>query len=238
MTAIYRSIRYAWRQFAPEAAHEFVFGGKSIFSKRLLSVKRRLESGASHNEIYDAAYYARYTDEMTVSAVGIVDTINKMLTPKSVIDVGCGSGEVLKRFNDVGIPAKGVDLSEAALGLCRAKGLDVDRFDLEAVNDRLISWNADLVMSLEVAEHLPEPCADRYVDLLCYMARRFVIITAAPPGQGGTDHVNEQPYSYWVGKFDRRGAQFSDALTEQLRHDWKISGVEPSRSRNVMVFSI
>jgi hypothetical protein len=39
-------------------------------------------------------------------------------------------------------------------------------------------------------------------------------MTAAPPGQGGTQHVNEQPKEYWGALFSERG--FRRSLRDEL----------------------
>jgi SAM-dependent methyltransferase len=239
MSWVYRPLKTTWRRLAPETLHDSMFGGKSALSRFVLAIKGQLERGASHDEIYDADYYARYTNEMTASAIGMVDSIIKSISPESVIDVGCGSGEVIQRFRKVGVDACGVELSEAALKICKFKNLTVFRFDLEDVSDELPeTLSADLVISTEVAEHLPVSCADRFVSTLCKLAKRYVIVTAATPGQGGTDHVNEQPYDYWIKKFGCCGAVFLEDLTRQMRNDWNAAGVEASRARNVMVFAL
>jgi SAM-dependent methyltransferase len=232
---IYRSAKAAFRAAIPHQVSSFFFNGRSPISKAILSLKSKMEGSAAHDDIYDRAYYANYTDEMQVSAKGIVASVVKHFNPSSAIDIGCGSGEVLQRFKEAGIAAKGADLSSAALEYCRSKGLDVDRIDLENPND-VRRWQGDVVMSLEVAEHIPASFADHFVRSLIGMANKAVVITGAPPGQGGTDHVNEQPYEYWIEKFDRLGAPYSAELTSALRSEWAASGVEASRSRNVMVF--
>ena len=79
-----------------------------------------------------------------------------------------------------------------------------------------------MVISLEVAEHIPEKFADHFVRTLITMAKKAVVITAAPPGQGGTDHVNEQPYEYWIDRFNLAGASYSRELTEAFRNEWAL----------------
>ena len=94
----------------------------------------------------------------------------------------------------------------------------------------------DVVMSMEVAEHLPEKSAKGYVRLLCECAP-VVVFTAAPPGQGGTDHLNEQLMEYWVGLF-KQHAFFSDLmLVETWRREWAASGkVVAWYTDNLMIF--
>jgi hypothetical protein len=94
----------------------------------------------------------------------------------------------------------------------------------------------DVVVSIEVAEHLPGIVADRYVDLLTRLSR-VVVFTAAPPGQGGADHVNDQPPSYWVTKFQQRGFEHAEELSHRWRESWKAAGdVESWYYKNLMVF--
>jgi hypothetical protein len=56
----------------------------------------------------------------------------------------------------------------------------------------------------EVAEHRDARHADTFVENLT-SASSTVFLTAAEVGQGGLNHVNEQPNSYWIEKFDHRG---------------------------------
>ena len=236
MSITYRIIKKSWRAIAPASFSAFAFGGHSTFSKAMLTLKARLESRADHNEIYDKAYYLKYSDEVARSAIGIVKTIMAHLSPKSIVDIGCGSGEIIRRFGEFGVKSIGLDYSDAALAICRERNLECLKCDLESNTPIATSLSADLVLSTEVAEHLPDAWADRYVDFICQIANRAVVITAATPGQGGTDHVNEQPFSYWIKKFERRGVNYSEEKTLAFRREWAAQDVEESRARNVMVF--
>jgi hypothetical protein len=42
------------------------------------------------------------------------------------------------------------------------------------------------------------------------------VFSAAHPGQGGTGHINEQPKSYWIERFQRAGLTYQTRLTEQI----------------------
>jgi hypothetical protein len=60
--------------------------------------------------------------------------------------------------------------------------------------------------------------------LLCNLLP-FVIIPAAPPGQGGTAHVNEQPHSHWIKKSCDDRYCFDEVQSLQLRTEWKNANV-------------
>lgn len=69
----------------------------------------------------------------------------------------------------------------------------------------------DLAVCLEVAEHLSPAAAGNIVDTLTN-ASDVVWFSAAVPYQGGQNHINEQPLSYWVNLFEARGYVLADVL--------------------------
>ena len=200
----------------------------------LSKIKNRLAYNANHDEIYDADYYEKIEATMSLSAVVIAESILRYFNPKSVVDVGCGTGSLLVQFNNKKINCMGLEYSNIALEMCRDRGLNVKKFDIES--GKLINTRADVVISTEVAEHLPADCASNYVDLLVNISD-IVIITAATPGQGGTDHVNEQQNEYWIDKFYQRGFNYEKDLTMKLRQEWKDGNTESWYYLNAMVFA-
>lgn len=75
----------------------------------------------------------------------------------------------------------------------------------------------DLVISSEVAEHLPEEKAQIFITNLTNHASSIIYFTAAEPGQGGVDHINEQPHEYWIEKFNLNGFIFLKDKSKELR---------------------
>jgi SAM-dependent methyltransferase len=189
-----------------------------------------------HDAIYDSAYFARDVEATAaLSAQAMAESIWADLHPLTVVDVGCGTGALLAALQSRGCAGVGLEYSEAALAYCRERKLDVRKFDLERetlADDRTF----DVAISMEVAEHLPENRADRYIALLTRLAR-VIVFTAAPPGQGGRDHVNEQPASYWIAKFGAAGFTVDDRLSSKWRESWAQGGVVAAwYHRNLMVF--
>lgn len=236
-TIVYVAIKSSYRALVPVRWNARVFGGSSGASRLALRVKGFLEHGVDHNALYDAVYFDRLSREMSRSGSVIAQDIAGRCGQVAVVDVGCGSGEVLMGLRSIRLEAWGLEYSDAAVRLCRSRGLTVHKFDLEG-DEVLDPWvkSVDVVLSTEVAEHLPAECADRYVETCISLSRDWVIITAATPGQGGTDHVNEQPHSYWIDKFACRGLTYCDTDTEEIRAAWAAGGVESARARNVLVF--
>jgi SAM-dependent methyltransferase len=237
MPSAYYVGRVLWRKLIPRSLDRVAFGGNNDASRLILAIKGRMERLASHDELYDAEYFRRCDADMATSGPAIAASLMARYSPTSVLDVGCGPGSILAGFRDLGVRVAGLEYSEPALAMSRAKGLDVRKFDLESEGPGLeVTEPAHLVVSTEVAEHLPAECADRYVALLCRHARRWIVVTAATPGQGGTDHVNEQPFDYWIAKFQAAGATYDAEATTALRADWTARDIDRSRARNVLAF--
>jgi SAM-dependent methyltransferase len=190
----------------------------------------------THDMIYDSEYYATTVEGPAVrSAKTISNSIFVEFAPKRVVDIGCGTGALLEAFRERGCEVFGLEYSDTALKYCSTRHLNVAKFDLERdliKND----WRFDVAVSMEVAEHLPEKIADRYVDALTRMAP-IIVFTAAPPGQAGADHVNLQPPQYWILKFRQRGFDHAEKLSERLSENWKAAGdVETWYHKNLMIF--
>lgn len=188
----------------------------------------------THDDLYDAAYYQFMDREARKSAPTIAATIVRELHPRTLIDVGCGTGALLAAVRDLGIDVRGFEYSSAALQMCRERGLNVTPFDLEA-DSPATPETFDVATSLEVAEHLPERLADRFVDLVVSLAPTTVF-TAATPGQGGQDHVNEQPHAYWIAKFVARGRIYDEPASLAWRKHFRESKTATWYAENLMLF--
>lgn len=163
---------------------------------------------------YDAQFQ-EYTLAMSKrSAEVVIPILFDALRPTSVLDLGCGRGAWLQVWSERGArDVVGVDgdyvgpadlVVEADAFVARDLGQPVD-----------LGRRFDLVESLEVAEHLPEDRAGGFVDDLCRHGS-IVLFSAAPPGQGGEQHINEQPYEYWRALFAEQGYEPFDFVRPRI----------------------
>lgn len=189
-----------------------------------------------HDDIYAGYYYTGIVEPHALKAADtMADSLIGNLSPASVIDVGCGSGALLAALAKRQVDVFGLEYSTDALNMCSQKGVPVERCDLRK-SDYQSDRHYDLAVSLEVAEHLPHGSAEAYVRLLCSLAP-VVVITAAPPGQGGNGHINEQPREYWIALFSAAGLVYDSETAVILSDIWKKAGcVEDWYWRNLMVF--
>ncbi|MGH9673752.1 MAG: class I SAM-dependent methyltransferase, partial [Bryobacteraceae bacterium] len=72
-----------------------------------------------------------------------------------VLELGCGRGEFLEVLRDGGVNARGIDLSDECVALCRSKGLAVERADLFDHLRDLAPGALPGVFCAQVVEHLP-----------------------------------------------------------------------------------
>jgi SAM-dependent methyltransferase len=150
-----------------------------------------------------------------------------------VVDVGCGTGALLATFRACSCGVLGLEYAEAGLDYCRRRGLPVCKFKIGS--DAPGAERYDLALSFEVAEHLSPWLADKFVDLLCALAP-IVVMSAATPGQGGRDHVNERPHSYWAEKFRSRSYDLDTESTNLFRSAWEQAGIASFYCKNIMCF--
>lgn len=82
--------------------------------------------------------------------------IARLLEPGStVVEIGCGTGELLQRIAQRGLLARGVENSPHAVARAKALGLDVYQGTLAEA--RLEDESVDAVILKHVIEHLPSP---------------------------------------------------------------------------------
>jgi SAM-dependent methyltransferase len=170
---------------------------------------------------YGRQFFEWAGDAAAAAAAVVVPTLLRFFPVHSVVDVGCGTGGWLRAFADHGVTdIAGLDTARVPVDLLM---FDRHRFravDLTAPPE--LGRRFDLVVSLEVAEHLPEAAADRFVGFLCSLAP-VVLFSAAIPGQEGEAHLNEQWPAYWARRFRSHGFEPIDALRPLLWEDDRVA---------------
>lgn len=188
-----------------------------------------------HNDIYSNEYVKQLDNASLPSSRIIAKSIIENFKPQSVADVGCGTGALLFSLTELGVNRTfGLEYSDWGLKWCKNRSLNVKQFDLR--KEKMVKYDRfDLVCSLEVGEHLPDTLADVYVNAIVALGD-IVLFSAAIPGQGGTNHINEQPNSYWITKFAAAGFIHDATLSMLLRSEWSKTDIAWYYAKNVMVF--
>jgi SAM-dependent methyltransferase len=171
---------------------------------------------------YDQKFIQYAATSSRYGAARVIPVVLSALEIDSVLDVGCAGGGWLSEWSKAGVAdVFGID------------GAYVDPADLEIERERFMSADLakpfelgrtfDLVQSLEVAEHIDEKAAEIFVLNLVRHAGRYILFSAAVPGQGGEHHVNEQPYDFWRKRFADHGFAAYDFVRPRIAADSRIS---------------
>jgi SAM-dependent methyltransferase len=161
----------------------------------------------------------------------VVPFIFRLLNPKSVLDVGCGLGTWLQAFQALGVnDVLGVDGNYVNRDLLK---IPQERFmPLDLTKTWTANRKFDLVISLEVAEHLEEKFADTFIKSLVKHGD-VILFSAAIPRQGGQNHLNEQWLSYWLDKFNKLDFVMYDAVRPVF---WNNKNVDVWYKQNMVIF--
>jgi len=179
---------------------------------------------------YDSTFFASQSGAVR-SARKLLPMILGLAPARTLVDVGCGIGAWARVAKELGCAVTGLDgdwvPQEQLL-------IDVDEFirvDLANPPEDL-GRRFDLALSLEVAEHLPESSAERFVKFVTDLAP-IVVFSGAVPWQMGTHHVNEQYAGYWARRFEQRGFAPFDVIRPRC---WYDNDVEFYYRQNIVVY--
>jgi len=173
--------------------------------------------------------------------LSLAQCIMDMQLPKesgSVLDVGSGTGAYLKFFHSKGFQrAAGVenanfgDLAYYEPLKDFSKGplqLQLDMFEEEKVSDKIkcsMGVNAfTLVLSLEVAEHIPREKHCEFINLLSSLTNNCIIFSAGHIGQGGSGHISNRNILDWQNEWLHHGyivdIEKTCSLRKRAKFDW------------------
>lgn len=152
------------------------------------------------------------------------DYIVNTLNVKSVVDIGCGPGGMSLYGNYKGVHVQGID------GDISIEKQNFIQFHDFTTGPLSLDSNYDLAWSCEFLEHVYSQYIPNFMKV--FQQAQYVFCTAAPPGQGGHHHVNEQPLEYWYNVFDQHGFDHDSELMTEIK---KTSG-DKMIVRNGMFF--
>jgi SAM-dependent methyltransferase len=122
------------------------------------------------------------------------------LSPKTVLDAGCGIGFLVQALRERGVDAFGIDISDYAIANVAE---EVRPFcEVASITDEL-TRRYDLIVCMEVLEHLPSQFASRAVENLTRHTDT-ILFSSTPEDFREPTHLNVQPTEYWVGLFGAR----------------------------------
>ena len=102
----------------------------------------------------------------------------------NVLDIGCGRGEFLGLMREMGVPAKGIDLSAESVAQCRSKGFDAETADLFEFLSNAPDGEFEGIFCSQVVEHLDPFRLPRMISLCAEKLARGGVIAIETPNPG------------------------------------------------------
>lgn len=129
---------------------------------------------------------------------------------KTMIDVGCGPGGMIRHALSKGIDAEGID-----------GDFTLDFSDLNVVLHDFTKGpyeydkTFDLGWSVEFVEHVKPEFVDNYMKV--FQKAKYVLMTHAHENNVNPYHFNLKPSSYWIDLFESYGFEFCKEETDHIR---------------------
>ena len=161
-------------------------------------------------------HHVEYFRKKNVNFSSIVKSLHNF---DSVVDLGCSIGTFLEPFYNDGKIVKGYEFcfEESKNGIEKIPGL-INHIEFGDVTKDIISNEKyDCAVTIEVAEHIPKEYSENLVKNLVNLSKGFILFTAAPPGQGGTGHINCQPKEFWIDIFKKYNYELNQLETEKIK---------------------
>ena len=172
-------------------------------------------------EEYNQNFYQSRNNDTKFSAHTILSILlGNIPKVKSAVDIGCGVGTWLAALKENGVQEiQGFDGSWVDQNLLV---IPKENFKAAPLHIKLdLNKKYDLVICLEVAEHLPITFAKDFINSLTSFSD-FVLFSAAIPNQGGNHHINEQWPEYWVNHFQKNDFVVFDFIRPKIWEETKI----------------
>jgi SAM-dependent methyltransferase len=163
----------------------------------------------SPSKLYDAYYYAHDCGQpyqRNSDWLGLFDgfamRIVSDIKPKSVLDAGCAMGFLVEMLRQRGVEAWGIDISEYAIQNVHP---DIRPYcQVSSILDPFPHSRYDLIVCIEILEHLPPQDAESAITNLCRHSDD-ILFSSTPYDYKEATHFNVQPPEYWAENFARQG---------------------------------
>lgn len=183
-------------------------------------------------KVYDSEFFDDANQMKVKTAEQVAAVINSFFNFNTLFDIGCGMGLYTNELCKFRKMVLGCDYSDSAVKMASK---DFLVFKADVTKPILVNQIFDLVMCFEVAEHIHPRYSSQLVSN-CTAFGNTVIFTAAPVGQGGVGHINEQPYEFWIDLFEKHNFRYNRPLSEAVRKKMQDEDIVPWLANNFMCF--
>ena len=168
---------------------------------------------------YNSAYYRWHLENQRLWETYVSREMVKRYRITSMIDLGCGIGSFLEGALDCGLThIAGLEINYEAAKDYMPYRIVPYIFNKD-ITDPIDMGKFDCTWSFEAAEHIKPEGTEQFIRNLT-AAERYVVLTAAPPGQAGRGHINCRPKQFWIDSIEARGFEYLKKDVEKTIKIW------------------
>jgi len=160
---------------------------------------------------YNEEYWAE-KERLEAKHFVICSEIFKSFMPKTLLDYGCGMGQFVKVFNDMGVDAYGYEPSSYAVG---------QKLHTNKISSNKPVMPYDMIICMDVAEHIPLEDVDSFLKKIKASSITSCIVIFSICFKGDTNfvhdqtHITERTREWWEYKLMK-----ADYLLSRIPKDW------------------
>ena len=204
-------------------------------AKKRAYIEEKIMALTNPAKLYNNKFFAARPGKYHKPAMKIGKDLVNRFSLTSMVDFGCGLGSFLLGAKHAGAKVKGYEFGYESA----KKYIDPEILPDIEYGDVTIPINCgkfDCSLSVEVAEHIHPDKSDNFVDNLVNSSSKFIVLTAAPPGQEGVGHINCQTKEFWKNKLKLKGFNFLEHETNDLMVYWASTNAPKWIYNNGMIF--
>jgi ubiquinone/menaquinone biosynthesis C-methylase UbiE len=188
--------------------------------EKLLNLKNNIFNFKSQS-FYDKYWKLNKKNKNTWNyGITIVDNLIKNYKFKTVLDAGCGSGDVVRYLMSKGYDARGIELSTTVLKKYSKDLLDKKIvFQGSLTNMPFKDKTFDVIFSSEVLEHIPEEEIQNVIEEFYRVSKKYLFLTISlrPSSNFNKYHITLKERVWWENKFIEAGFEKDTDLITKLQ---------------------
>jgi 2-polyprenyl-3-methyl-5-hydroxy-6-metoxy-1,4-benzoquinol methylase len=157
-----------------------------------------------NSDYYDEEYYEHGKGYHGYRDIGQFDAealrLFQKYNPKTVLDLGCAKGFLVKSLRDIGVSAFGIDVSEYAISQAEDRVAEY-LFVHDFTQEKSVEFpQYDLIVSYDTFEHIPEERLTAVKRFLKDHGTRFYIKVGTvdtPDWQHDASHITIKELDFW-----------------------------------------
>jgi len=181
-----------------------------------------------YKTIYHRLYETGYHSGGLNHGARMADPIIENYDFESVLDIGCSQGLAVKKFQDAGKRACGIDVSKKAIEMAREMNVEgcvmASATDIPFGDDEF-----DAVYTTDMLEHLSEDDVPKAAAEICRVAKKYIFANIAFVPEKNKEplkvlhekfddmdevdclHLTVKPREWWIEQFENEGASVVEA---------------------------